>query len=75
MKVNDHGYTSDLITVATTNPERASGFPQMERVGDRLYFACAITRRAFGVWSLEQIAVKISERGRRRKKLVAVVVP
>jgi len=39
MKINDHGYTGTPIEVSKTSPERASGFPQLERVGDTLFLA------------------------------------
>ncbi len=39
MKINKHGYTGMPVTISTTSPERASGFPQVERVGERLFMA------------------------------------
>jgi len=42
MKINDHGYTGVPVIVSKTSPERASGFPQLERVGDTLYLAWTI---------------------------------
>lgn len=42
MKINDHGYTGTPIVVSKTSPERASGFPQLERVGDTLFLAWTV---------------------------------
>ncbi|MBL4663783.1 MAG: hypothetical protein JKY22_09590 [Flavobacteriaceae bacterium] len=42
MKINIHGYTGEPIIVSKTSPERASGFPQLERVGDTLYMAWTV---------------------------------
>ena len=39
MKINSHGYTGNPIIISQTSPERASGFPQLELLGDKLYFA------------------------------------
>ena len=39
MKINKHGYTKPLIVVSSTAASRASGFPQLELVGDHLYCA------------------------------------
>ena len=39
MKINDHGYTGTPMVISKTSPERASGFPQLERVGDTLFLA------------------------------------
>ena len=39
MKVNSEGKKGQLITVSRTSPERASGFPQMEKLGEKLMFA------------------------------------
>ena len=39
MKINSHGYTGNPIIISKTSPERASGFPQLELLGDTLYFA------------------------------------
>ena len=39
MKINSHGYTGDPVIVSRSTPERASGFPQIERVGDTLVVA------------------------------------
>lgn len=39
MKVNRSGIKSDSVTVAEMDGSRKTGFPQMEQVGDRLYFA------------------------------------
>lgn len=39
MKVNIHGITSQPVVVSETSSDRASGFPQMERLGDNLIFA------------------------------------
>lgn len=39
MKINKHGYTGHPIEISETSAERASGFPQMELVGDMLYLA------------------------------------
>ncbi|MEM7085517.1 MAG: hypothetical protein AAF489_05000 [Bacteroidota bacterium] len=42
MKINDHGYTGMPVLVSKTSPERASGFPQLERVGDTLFLAWTV---------------------------------
>ena len=42
MKINDHGYTGTPIVVSKTSPERTSGFPQLERVGDTLFLAWTV---------------------------------
>ncbi|MCW5520292.1 hypothetical protein J1N09_10610 [Aureitalea sp. L0-47] len=39
LKVNSEGKKGQLVTVSRTSRERASGFPQMEKVGDTLMFA------------------------------------
>jgi hypothetical protein len=39
VKVNSEGKKGQLVTVSRTSRERASGFPQMEKVGDTLMFA------------------------------------
>jgi hypothetical protein len=39
MKINSHGYTGNPIIISKSSPERASGFPQLELLGDTLYFA------------------------------------
>jgi hypothetical protein len=39
MKINSQGYTGNPIIISKTSPERASGFPQLELLGDTLYFA------------------------------------
>jgi len=39
MKINKHGYTKPPIVVSSTAASRASGFPQLELVGDQLYCA------------------------------------
>jgi hypothetical protein len=39
MKINSHGYTGNPVIISKTSPERASGFPQLELLGDTLYFA------------------------------------
>jgi len=39
MKVTSNGTLSDVINIATMNGSRKSGFPQMEIVGNELYFA------------------------------------
>jgi hypothetical protein len=39
MKINKHGYTGMPVTISKTKPERASGFPQLERIGDVLFVA------------------------------------
>ena len=39
MKINKHGYTGLPITISRTSSERASGFPQVERIGDVLFVA------------------------------------
>jgi len=38
-KVDSNGSRGDFITISKTSPERSSGFPQLERVGDTLYIA------------------------------------
>jgi hypothetical protein len=37
--INQHGYTGETITVSKTSAERASGFPQLELIGDTAYIA------------------------------------
>jgi len=39
MKINNRGYTGRPVIVSKTSAERASGFPQLERVGDTLFVA------------------------------------
>ncbi|MGB0789441.1 MAG: hypothetical protein ACPGQR_07880, partial [Marinirhabdus sp.] len=39
MEINNHGYTQPPITIARTSAERASGFPQLEKLGDQLFIA------------------------------------
>lgn len=39
MKVNEKGSLGNPIIISQTSPERASGFPQLEKVGDQLYLA------------------------------------
>lgn len=39
IKINSNGSTGEAIVVATTSPERASGFPQMEVMDNKAYFA------------------------------------
>lgn len=39
VQIDSNGHKSKPITIATTSAERASGFPQLERIGDTLYVA------------------------------------
>ncbi|MAM28556.1 MAG: hypothetical protein CMC13_05980 [Flavobacteriaceae bacterium] len=39
MKIDVHGYTGEPIVISKTSAARASGFPQLERVGDTLFVA------------------------------------
>lgn len=39
MKINHHGYTGKPIVLTQSSAERASGFPQVEKLGEHLYFA------------------------------------
>lgn len=39
VKVSDSGEVGTPVTITKTSPERASGFPQLELVGDRLFLA------------------------------------
>ncbi len=39
MKVNEKGSMGNPIVISQTSPERASGFPQLEKVGNQLYLA------------------------------------
>jgi hypothetical protein len=39
LKVNEKGSIGNPITISRTSQERASGFPQLEKVGDQLYIA------------------------------------
>ena len=38
MKVNEKGSMGNPIVISQTSPERASGFPQLEKVGSQLYW-------------------------------------
>ncbi|UCE02350.1 MAG: exo-alpha-sialidase [Candidatus Latescibacterota bacterium] len=38
-RVAPDGHLDDSFLVSTTSPERASGFPRMERIGNHVYFA------------------------------------
>lgn len=46
VKVDSKGQKSNPITISKTSPERASGFPQLERVGTTLYMAWTVTSEA-----------------------------
>ncbi len=39
MKIESNGSKGSPITIAKTSSERASGFPQMEQIGTKIYFA------------------------------------
>jgi hypothetical protein len=39
MKIESNGSTGRSITIAKTSNERASGFPQLERIGTKIYVA------------------------------------
>jgi hypothetical protein len=43
VKVNANGDLGVPITISKTSPERASGFPQLEKVGNTLYLAWTVT--------------------------------
>ncbi|MDT0555099.1 hypothetical protein [Patiriisocius hiemis] len=39
MEINDHGYTQPSKLITKTKADRASGFPQLARIGDSLFVA------------------------------------
>lgn len=45
VKVNTIGQKRNPITISKTSRERASGFPQLEKVGDTLYVAWTVTAK------------------------------
>jgi len=57
MKINDHGYTGTPVEVSKTSAERASGFPQLERVGDTLFLAWTLVEGESSSIATAQIPV------------------
>ncbi|MEZ4875897.1 MAG: hypothetical protein R2793_10720 [Flavobacteriaceae bacterium] len=43
VKVNAEGNKGNPVTITKTSPERASGFPQLEKLGDTLYIAWTVS--------------------------------
>jgi hypothetical protein len=59
VKIDSEGTKSKVITVSKTSAERASGFPQLERVGDDLFIAW--TNVSETVKSVKTSKIPISE--------------
>ena len=59
IKVTSSGTISAPVTVALTSAERASGFPQMERMGKHLYFAWTLADEAGA--SIQMASLSIEE--------------
>ena len=59
MKINQLGEKGTTITIAKTSSERASGFPQLERVADTLYVAWTISTKSIS--KIEMAAVPLTD--------------
>jgi len=60
MKINSHGYTGNPIIISQTSPERASGFPQMERIDDTVYVAWTKIEEE-GKTGIEMASISLSQ--------------
>ncbi|PKA83708.1 hypothetical protein ATE92_1874 [Ulvibacter sp. MAR_2010_11] len=58
MKINVHGYTEPAVTIATTSPNRSTGFPQLEIVGDTAYIAWTMISEKEATIKTASIALK-----------------
>lgn len=58
VKVNANGDVGIPITISKTSPERASGFPQLERVGATLYVAWTVTSNGNSKIQMATISVQ-----------------
>jgi len=60
MKINSHGHTGNPIIISQTSPERASGFPQMERIDDTVYIAWTKIEEE-GKTGIEMASISLSQ--------------
>ncbi|MEZ4778754.1 MAG: hypothetical protein R2786_05155 [Flavobacteriaceae bacterium] len=57
VKVNANGEKGTPVTISKTSPVRASGFPQLEKVGDTLYVAWTVTSERNSTIQMASVAV------------------
>jgi hypothetical protein len=58
VKVNVIGSKGEPITVAKTSAERASGFPQLELLGDKLFVAWTVVQKEVSTIETTSILTK-----------------
>jgi hypothetical protein len=58
MKINVQGYTERAVTIAITSADRATGFPQLEIVGDTAYVAWTVISEKEASIKTASIALK-----------------
>ncbi len=59
VKVDSKGQKSNAITISKTSPERASGFPQLEKVGTTLYVAWTVTSEAHSKIQMASVSLDV----------------
>lgn len=58
VKVSMDGTKSDPLTITKTSPERASGFPQLEKVGSDLYIAWTLVEADTKTVKVAKVAIE-----------------
>ena len=59
IKVSSNGAKGVPITISKTNRERASGFPQLERVGDTLFVAWTVTAKESSKIEMASVSLNV----------------
>ena len=54
-KVSDSGQKGKMVTIAETSADRASGFPQLARVHDRLFVAYTLNQENASMFYMTSI--------------------
>ncbi|MFC7358170.1 hypothetical protein ACFQO1_10750 [Jejudonia soesokkakensis] len=57
IKVNSNGSRGEVMTVSKTDSSRASGFPQLEKVGDTLFLAWAMLKEGGSSIKTAKVAI------------------